>query len=94
MRIWPWLLDLSIVSAERKPVHLWLPLILLWPLLLAIVTPILALSVLVDFALIIFGRPYHHYTRLLAGFFGLLCDLRGMVVRVHADDNDVDIAFY
>ena len=36
MKVPPLLLDLTVVSPRRRPLHLWLPLVLLWPLALVL----------------------------------------------------------
>ena len=82
MNVPPTILDLRIAPSDGRPIHLWLPLFLLWPL--ALVLGVLALigTVVADVVLIVFGRRYHSYTLLLARAFGALCETRGMVIRV------------
>ena len=41
--------------------------------------------------LFLVGQSYHHYTLLLLRAFEVLGATRGTVVRVHADENVVDI---
>ncbi len=95
MKLWPWLLDLTVGSPEReRPLHLWLPIIIVWPILLFLLLVMFIVTVLVDFVLVVVGRPYHHYTLLVYRTFALLSDLRGMVVSVKDKDNTVDMTVY
>ncbi|TLM98940.1 MAG: hypothetical protein FDZ75_01225 [Actinobacteria bacterium] len=95
MKIWPAVLDLRVGGAEREhPMHLWLPVFLLWPLLAIFALLALIVTVVTDAALLVGGRPYHHYTAFVYRCFGLLADTRGMVVRVNADDNLIDMTLY
>lgn len=95
MKIWPWLLDLTVGGAERdRPLHLWLPLFLLWPLLLFVALLALAASTIADAVLWLVGRPYHHYSRFVYRIFALISDTRGMVVKVRDDRTVVDMTVY
>jgi hypothetical protein len=80
----PSILDLRIDSPEReRPLHLWLPLFLLWPLALALIVVSLALTILVDLVLFLIGQSYHDYTILLLHSLEALCETRGMYVSVN-----------
>ena len=61
----PAILDLRIRQPEGRPVHVWLPLFLLWPLALVLGVLALVLTILADVVLYVVGQPYHHYTLLL-----------------------------
>ncbi len=92
MNVPPTILDLRIDSPERqRPLHLWLPLFLLWPLALALGVLALVLTLLVDVVLFLIGRRYHHYTVLLASSFAALTETRGMVVRFNDGRSAVDM---
>jgi hypothetical protein len=92
MSVWPMILDLKIVATEReRPIHLWLPLFLLWPLVLALGVIALVLTILADIVLLLVGRPYHHYTFLLLRSLAALTETRGMVIRVKDDKAAVDM---
>ena len=86
MSIPPAILDLKIAPRDHKPVHVWLPLFLFWPLFLALAVLALVLTVLTDVVLFVLGQSYHYYTFLLVGALWALGDTRGMVIRVK-DDN-------
>ena len=71
----------------------WLPLFLVWLILLPIVIFVLAVTLVVDSALWIAGQSYHHHTLLLARCIGLLGATRGLVVSIRSDEAIVDINF-
>jgi len=92
MNIPPAVLDLRISSPERsRPIHLWLPLFLLWPLALVLGVLALVFTIIADVVLLALGQRYHHYTILLARSFGALCETRGMVIRVQDQKAAVDM---
>jgi hypothetical protein len=87
----PAILDLRVAQPDRHPVHVWLPLFLLWPLLLVIGVLALVLTILADVVLLLLGQRYHHYTVLLVRSFGALNDTRGMVMRFNDGRTAVDM---
>ena len=91
MNVPPLVLDLKVVRPERRPVHLWLPLFLLWPLALALGVLALALTIVADGVLLVLGRRYHHYTVLLVRSFATLGETRGMVIRFSNQKTAVDM---
>jgi hypothetical protein len=91
MNIPPAILDLRIAPPDKRPIHLWLPLFLFWPLLLVLGVLSLVFTILADVALLLLGQRYHHYTVLLVRLFGLLGDTRGMVIRVNDGTTAVDM---
>lgn len=91
MSVPPYLIDLRIDGRAHRPVRLWLPLFLLWPLLLVLVVLALVLTILTDIALLVAGQRYHYYTFLLVGSLALLADLRGTSVDISAPDAIVHV---
>jgi len=91
MNVPPMILDLKVASPERRPIHLWLPLFLLWPLALALGILALVLSIAADVVLLLLGRRYHHYTVLLVRSFAALGETRGMVIRFSDAKTAVDM---
>jgi hypothetical protein len=91
MNIPPAILDLKIAPVDGRRIHLWLPIFLLWPILLALLVLSLVFTIIADFVLIVLGQRYHRYTFLLLGSLAALCETRGMVVRIHAKDAAVDV---
>ena len=91
MNVPPLVLDLRVVRPERRPVHLWLPLFLLWPLVLVLGVLALLLTMVADGVLLVLGRRYHHYTILLVRSFATLGETRGMVIRFSNEKTAVDM---
>jgi hypothetical protein len=91
MNVPPLVLDLRVVRPERRPVHLWLPLFLLWPLALVLGVLALLLTMVADGVLFVLGRRYHHYTVLLVRSFATLGETRGMVIRFSNEKTAVDM---
>ena len=87
----PAILNLKVVSPDRRPVRLWLPLFLLWPLGLALGIVSLVLTIVADVVLLGLGQRYHHYTVLLVRVFETLTETRGMVIRVNDGKTAVDM---
>jgi hypothetical protein len=91
MNLPPMILDLKVAAPDRQPVHVWLPLFLLWPLVLALAVVALVFTLLADVALLVLGRPYHHYSLLLVRSLLALGDARGMVIRFNDEQTAVDL---
>lgn len=88
----PYLLDLRIEPETGHRIRLWLPLFLLWPLLLVLGVLALVLTILADCVLAVMGSRYHSYTLLLIGCFGMFAELRGTTVHVDSTDALVYLA--
>ena len=91
MKLPPVILDLRVAPVDRRPVHLWLPIFLLWPLVLVVGVLALVLTIVADFVLIVLGDRSHRYSLLLVRSFRALCETRGMVIRVNDDKAAVDM---
>jgi hypothetical protein len=89
----PMLLYLRIGTPERPGRGMWLPLFLVWLLLLPLAILAVLFTLLADVVLLIVGRPYHHYTLLLLRCLGLLGAMRGMVIRITTTENVVSMEF-
>ncbi|NTW29049.1 MAG: hypothetical protein HGA39_06780 [Coriobacteriia bacterium] len=87
----PMLLYVRVGTPERPNLGIWLPLFLVWLVLLPIVVLALLLAMAADVVLFAVGRPYHRYTLLLLGCFEVVGAMRGTVVRIHSNENVVDI---
>ncbi len=87
----PMLLYLRVGTPERPGPGIWLPLFLVWLILLPIVVLVLLITVLTDVVLFFVGRSYHHYTVLLLRCFGVLGATRGTVISIHAEANVIDM---
>lgn len=87
----PMVMRLYIVSPSRRPVNLWLPLFLLWPLVAILLALPILLAVLVDAVLWLSGQRYHHYSALIVRALGLFGDMKGTVIRFNDGDTTVDV---
>jgi hypothetical protein len=90
----PLILDLTVVSPRRRPLRLWLPLLLLWPLALVLGVLALVVAIVADGLLLALGRRYHHYTVLLVRSFAMLCETRGTVIRFSNATTAVDMTVH
>ena len=91
MNVPPAILDLKIAPPDQRPVHLRLPLFLLWPFVLVIGVLALVLAILTDVVLLVLGQLYHRYTILLLRSLEALTDTHGMVIRIRSDKTAVDM---
>lgn len=90
----PLSLWVHVESPEHRNVRIWLPLFLVWLLLVPVMVLAFAITIVVDIALYVVGRPYHRYTLLLLGILGLVSDTRGTVVRINNADAIVDVTIW
>jgi hypothetical protein len=91
MSVPPLVLHLRVTSPRRRPVRLWLPLFLLWPLALVLGALALLVAAVADGVLFALGRRYHHYTALLLRSFEVLGETRGTAIRVDSEKATVDL---
>jgi hypothetical protein len=91
MKLPPMILDLTVASSRRRPLHVWLPLFLLWPLALVLGVVALVFTIVADVVLFLLGRRYHHYTALLVHAFVTVGETRGMVIRFNNQKTTVDM---
>ncbi|MHB0998137.1 MAG: hypothetical protein ACYC27_02740 [Armatimonadota bacterium] len=88
----PSILRMKIKESEGKGINLWLPIFLLWPLI--------PLVILIGFAVLavysICSRKAESRSILLTGYYiwVLICSLRGLMVKVKDNENDVNIEFH
>ena len=94
MTVPPAILHLVVARPERRPVRLWLPLFLLWPLALALGVLALPVAIVADVVLFLLGRRYHHYTTLLARVFALVVETRGTVIRIDGESETFNLSLY
>ena len=90
----PLVIDVHVREEGARSFRIWLPFVLLWPLLFVIVGFALVVSLVVDLALLAAGARYHHYTRLLLSAMRLLADVRGTHARVDSDTTFVNVTIY
>lgn len=80
MTLPPAILDLSIATQTGRHIRLWLPIFLLWPLVLVLGLLGLALALLADTVLALLGRSYH-FTSLLIRALAALGATRGTAIQ-------------
>lgn len=90
MKMPPYLVAMRIVEQGRTKVRLWLPLFLLWPLVLPLVLLTLLGTLIVDAVRFVGGRR-GAYTRLALGVLGILGETRG--TEVFVEDRFRTVAF-
>lgn len=83
---------LRVASPGKRPVRLWLPVVVLWPLLALVLALPLLLALLVDLVLWLAGRRYHHYSLLIVRTLGLVTAARGTVIRINDGDSVIDLS--
>ena len=83
-----------IVPKDQRGMRLWLPLFLIWLLLLPLVLLVFVFATITDVLLWLAGRPYHHYSLLLFRGLGVLAATRGTVIRINGDDTVVDVTIH
>ena len=87
----PLVIDVRVREEGARGFRIWFPFVLLWPLLLILLVFALAVSILVDLALLVAGSRYHHYTLLLVNGMRLLGETRGTHARVVSESTRVRI---
>jgi hypothetical protein len=88
MRVPPYAVAVSVAEDDRTRFHMWVPVFMLWPLLLALGLPALAVALLVDGVLLVCGRR-RGYTALLLGCMEALGESRGAEVFVNGKNRTV-----
>ena len=94
MNVPPAILHLVVARPGGRPVRLWLPLFLLWPLALALGVLALLITIVADVVLFLLGRRYYHYTILLARIFALFGETRGMDIRINNEKETFNLTVY
>ncbi|MBL8026280.1 MAG: hypothetical protein JNL74_07705 [Fibrobacteres bacterium] len=77
----PMLMSLSFISRSGIYVKIPLPLFLIWIILLPIVVLKIILALIADFFLYVLHQDFR-VTSLLKAFYGLLCSLHGLKIKV------------
>jgi hypothetical protein len=84
----PAVVSISIKRNRRKPMRLWLPVFIFWPLVFAFSVLMMLLLLVIALICLPFGyaKPV-----ILAPFliWGLICALRGIIVDVGGTDNEI-----
>jgi len=87
----PSIARMQIIDEGQRRINLWLPLLLIWPVLLAlgiVLAPLVLIAALATWPrygrLLLFGGPQ---------LFGVLCAMRGLQVQVKDGSHRVNIYF-
>jgi len=78
----PLLIWLRIREPGSRGIRIWLPVVLLWPLIFPLAVAALAACAILDLSLWMGRAAYHQYSLLLISLFRLLAEIRGTRVRV------------
>lgn len=90
MKLPPSLIRMKVRDEGRTKVRLWLPVFILWPLLLALVV-LAGVGTLIADAVVFISGTGPRYTRFLVGCLEVLGESRG--VQVCVEDKDHTVAF-
>ena len=90
----PLVIRVRVREAGSKGFRLWLPIVVLWPLLLPLLGLTLLVTLVADLVLLVSGARYHHYTRLVLGSLRVLAEVRGTHVDAVSDDSVVKVDIY
>lgn len=85
MRMPPYLISLRVTDQGRTKFRLWLPLFLLWLVLLPLLVLALVVTVLLDLLTLPMGNAFR-FTRFLFGVLGVMSAARGTEVQVGTRD--------
>lgn len=94
LAVWPLVVRLRVATPGRRRVRLWIPAVLLWPLLLALAVLALVLTTLADLVLRLSGQPSCHATGLLWWSLGALAQCRGMRLSIENRTTCVRVAVH
>ncbi len=88
MKVPPYAFSLRVAEAGRTKVRLWLPMFIVWPLLLVLGLLAVIVALLLDLVFVVTGqRP--HYTAFVVGCLGLMGEARGTEVFVNKESQTV-----
>jgi hypothetical protein len=90
MNVPPAVVDVHVAEAGGRRLHLWLPVFVLWPLLLLLGGLAVAVAVLADTVLFVIGRP-NRLTSFVLGCFSAVGETRGTQVSVDNKSRTVDV---
>jgi hypothetical protein len=91
MNVPPYAIDVRVVEPGAKGFRIWVPMFLLWPLLLVLGVIALLVAVCADVLLVVVGQRYHHYSAFLLRSFEALTETRGLKVYAKDEGTTVDV---
>ncbi|MCJ7795267.1 MAG: hypothetical protein MUQ56_00605 [Thermoleophilia bacterium] len=86
----PAVVEVHVAEAGGRRLHLWLPVFVLWPLLVLVGGLAIAVAALADAVLFAMGRP-HRFTLFVLGCFDAVGETRGTQVFVENRSRTVDV---
>jgi hypothetical protein len=93
MKAPPAVVDVHVAETGGRKLHLWLPVFVLWPLLLLLGGLAIAASALVDAVLVVMGRP-RRFTTFVLGCLDAVGETRGTQVSVDNKSRTVDVTVW
>lgn len=93
MRVPPLTIGVRVVKESRTKFKMWFPLFLLWPLLLALLLPVLLVTLVVDAVCLLAGAR-RTYTRFVLTAFEVLAAMRDMDIYVENPNQVVALTFH
>ncbi len=91
MTVPPLSMWLCIAPPDRRAIRVWLPLFLVWLLLLPIGVLLLIVAAVVDLAFLFTGDTRGSYTALFFQGLDVLASTRGLVVKIRSTHTVVDM---
>jgi len=91
MSLPPYIVDVTVARDGGPRRRVWLPVVVLWPLLALLGFLALAVALLVDAVLRASGRPGWRWTALVAGSLAAVVEARGLQVSVNGERTTVDL---
>jgi hypothetical protein len=87
MKLPPMLFHIRIRPSGRKGFGIWLPMFLLWPLLVPLMAAVIVLALVADFASVFRFR----LTMMSVAVWVLICEMRGVRVAVEGKRSGTDV---
>jgi hypothetical protein len=92
MSLPPSIVHVRVVPARGWMPGLWLPLFLIWPVVLVLLLPLFVLGLCL--ALVVQARAVPRLVAFFGGVYALLCELRGIRVDVRGAGSQVFISIF
>jgi hypothetical protein len=91
MNVPPAVVDVRVAQAGGRRLHLWLPVFVLWPLLVVVGVVVLGVAAVADAVLLALDRP-HRFTAFVWGCFTALGEMRGTEVAIDNAGHNVGVS--
>jgi len=88
----PMVVNLRVVSGGERKVRLWIPMFLLWPLVLVLALLALVFTILADIVLLLSRGPFHHSTRVLLAALAAAVETRGLRISIDGPGTIVHVS--